>query len=266
MKRLFFLTPARPPKAEKSVPIIFLTPAFPVLPMPERVEQSDDALLRPLKYEREAATTAQLTELETLTKAAIARRLPELKAETLVALIRGWDGRGDTQSVETATDALMGKVDGWLTRRLKRFFVNPTEREDARGEIILDALTGILSRADGDAFWECRFFVCLRRALWDVVGRTAKPTQSFVQADDTDTTDWTPDTSPMTPEVSAVKNDALTRLPPKEREVFVRTHLGGETQQEIAKTLGVTDRTIRNLLTRAETMLADWRAESEDMP
>ena len=55
--------------------------------------------------------------------------------------------------------------------------------------------------------------------------------------------------------------EALRALPEQERRAFVLYHYEDWPQDEIAQTLGVTDRTVRNLLVRAQKRLEEWRAE-----
>ena len=54
---------------------------------------------------------------------------------------------------------------------------------------------------------------------------------------------------------------ALERLPDDESEVIVRRYFDGRTQQKIAESLGVTDKTVRNRETRAKEKLRRWLAE-----
>ena len=55
--------------------------------------------------------------------------------------------------------------------------------------------------------------------------------------------------------------EALRVLPEQERRAFVLYHYEDWSQEQIAEALQITDRTVRNLLMRAQKRLEAWRAE-----
>jgi RNA polymerase sigma factor (sigma-70 family) len=143
--------------------------------------------------------------------------------------------------------------------------------DDVIDEILVDFYDQVFSDDEAAMFWEVRFWVCLERRLLNIVRRRRAEIDREDNGSDLDsafgdclpTKSWEDD-----PETQALVMDALARLSPPEREVFVLKHWCGYAEESktdpaeetIASIMGVTGRTVRNHLARAEENLAMWRA------
>ena len=219
-------------------------------------------ILPPLqgKRTRNAAVTAQFEELCSLSRPAVLRRTAEtgtdrrLERETLVALVRGFLRAGCEDDADTVLLALIkrfggaiaGTVGGWtgLTWEDKR---------DAEQQMIGVLCMKVCDLRPGSEFWECNFTTCFNRrmvSLWHSFTDKALPmTDTVTQTSDGETKDGLEQLAdPADPFQDAELQDLVALVSggsvKKSRALFLK--LNGFSDEDSAKMLGVTSRTLRN--------------------
>ena len=195
-----------------------------------------------------------------------------VQEETLVCMLRIWQRstqRADKENAWEIADLLLERSARFVHQHVTCWKLSPQHIEDCKRDVQVQMLQDLFNDSRGCEFWEVRFWLCLKRRLLNIVQKyrvlaEAEFAPAPVEDDEGHTTDYfdrvaAPDPLPA-PERVEVR-EALRALPEQERRAFVLYHYEDWPQDEIAQTLGVTDRTVRNLLVRAQKRLEEWRAE-----
>lgn len=190
--------------------------------------------------------------------------------EALVCLLREWNRRGNMEAVSQVAEVLIKRTARFITQQIHVWHsLSPSQQEDCIRDVQMQMLEDFLSDLRGVEFWEVRFWLCLKRRLLNQVQKyriAAEHELHLNPSEDDEGHSSDPLTNlPATEHLPTTQTveigEALAQLSEQERKAFVLTHYHDWGQQEIAAHLKVTDRTVRNLLQRAEKRLADWRRE-----
>jgi RNA polymerase sigma factor (sigma-70 family) len=147
--------------------------------------------------------------------------------------------------------------------------MNETQREDCYHDVIGTMFLALISLETKDEFWEVRFWHCLDWKLSNVAQKYHTVAQNeFVpnsaENDEGHTVDYIGSLAAptrLTTDQRLLVREALQLLTQDQRVVFILFHYEQWTQEEIAKHIKATDRTVRNRLESAERRLATWRAD-----
>jgi RNA polymerase sigma factor (sigma-70 family) len=194
-----------------------------------------------------------------------------VQEETLVCLLRILHRKGDREGAWQVAEMLVERVAGFLSRHISLWHLAPHHAEECARDVQDQLLIDLFNEKEQAEFYEVRFWLCLKRRLLNVIQRYRRVGEtellsSSLHTSDEDTEDTIlrlPDQSALSLQIQAEVVDALATLKVQERAAFVLYHKENWSQIEIAERLQVSERTVRNLLTRAEKRLSEWRGESE---
>ncbi|MEE3623229.1 sigma-70 family RNA polymerase sigma factor [Nitrospirillum sp. BR 11752] len=127
---------------------------------------------------------------------------------------------------------------------------NPAEADDIYQETMLRMLERV---REGDVRQPVPY--ALRVAHSVILDRVDSPVQEPL-ADDLPCASPAPDQVVSGRQRLAALTAALRALPPQRREVVVRRRLKGQSRQEIARAMGISEETVKKHLTRALAQLA----------
>jgi len=193
---------------------------------------------------------------------------PSTPLEALVAVARGLTKSGLEAEAWTVVDILIRRVAPRTYRHLAVWgMAGGRDQEDVTRDIVHMMIECVLSTSPQNEFWECRFWTCFDRRVRSLlrdfshrrVGDTswdnaAEQLPDVRQA----AVDWTD---------NIAARALLDRLPEPMRTAFYLKHYAGYKEESavpeptIASTLGVSGRSVRNYLRKAEQLLAEWREE-----
>lgn len=197
------------------------------------------------------------------------------KEETIVYFVREYDRRGDKDAAWKLLETLVSRIPGHVGRELAKWRLPESEQNECMESLIVELYEAILSHEPGQEFWEVRFWVCLDRRIHAhaekmqrVRDREVRPADDFgTEEDSTHGAEGVfatlADTN-ASPEVIALRKDLQSRLSETEwQAVFLKyieklpEESGDADKITIARILGVTGRSVRNYLRRAEKKLLD---------
>ena len=198
-----------------------------------------------------------------------------VKEETLVYALRRLHEAGDGRLAADVARLLLQRVKTRLARALSVWgFDMAPDKDEAIDEIVTDFYRHLFDLGPGDEFWEVRFWICFDRMILRLMRDRRRPCVLGLPPDDDEF--GVPDNTPSRlswedhPETSALIGDALAVLPDDIRTAFLLKHWCGYTEEgtsgampSIADVLGVTGRTVRNYMRRAEAHLAAWRDDDD---
>ncbi len=191
-----------------------------------------------------------------------------VQEETLVCLLRALYRQGDRDSAWKFAEILVQRTAGFLARHTAVWHLPPRHIEECIRDTQEQLITELFNLSASAEFWEIRFWLCLKRRLLNVIQRYKRITEmeyhpnDAVTEEDEQTVDRLaalPDMKTLSSSARAEISDALAQLKEQERIAFYLFHYEDWGQQDIAERLQVSERTVRNLLTRAEKRLAEWR-------
>lgn len=147
--------------------------------------------------------------------------------------------------------------------------LSAAQRDDCYNDLISQMFVALISMEAKDEFWEVRFWHCLDWKLSNIAQKYHVVAQNefvpdTIRQEDGKTYDYMDNVSSparLSPEQRVLVQEALRVLTVDQRTVFILFHYEQWTQEEIAKHIKVTDRTVRNRLESAEKRLATWRAD-----
>ena len=245
---------------------------------------TDDTLtlrfLPPLQrmHTRNAAVTAQLNALNTLSRQAVLRRALEtdpdrrLGRETLVAVVRGFLRAGCEDDADTVLLELIKRVGGAIAGTVGGWNgLTGEDKQDAKQQAVEILCEKVCDLGPGSEFWECNFTTCFNRrlvSLWHSYTDNALPmTDTVVQTGDGETWDRLEQfTDPANPFQDAELKDLVLLVSggsaKKSRALFLK--LNGFSDEDSAKKLGVTSRTLRNWTTEAGRVWERMKEEEQD--
>ena len=162
-----------------------------------------------------------------------------------------------------------------ISRRLNHWAYNVSNREDARSEIHLNFFTEWMS-LDAYQSWETFFWNNAKTNITNILGkynRTVKFQKELQMSRPREDekgvpVEWHEDVADSN--VNDVQDvidadfakEALAMLTTQEREVLILCRVHDCTQKQAAEKMGVTDRTIRNLATRAQAKIESLLASA----
>ncbi|MBC8102435.1 MAG: sigma-70 family RNA polymerase sigma factor [Cytophagales bacterium] len=244
-------------------------------------------------YVREADVALQIQELSLAAERNRRARLTQtgdrgspdrLREETLVYFLREYDRRGDEETAWRIAELLIDRVSGHVARKLARWRLTPDEADDCARDLFAALCEALFSREAAAEFWEVRFWVCLDRRLWNLIEKRQavrdneqRPGDAFLEdaggesvSEEASVLGRLADSGPS-PETLAEHQEALALLTENERLAVFLCHVEGMPEESddperltAAKILGVTGRSVRNYLRRAEAKLRDWSRNDRD--
>lgn len=252
---------------------------------------SDSWRVRPLvrvrkdgtPYSREPEVEAQVRRLSSMGKRARReqlvpqserRRREAAREETLVYFLREYARRGDTETAWEIADWLVQRVAGHVRRELARWRLTPDAADDCARDLFATLLAALFDDSPAGEFWEVRFWVCLDRRLWNLAEKRQQTLDSEWRRSDGSDEDGDEGTDPLSrlpdprpgPAALTEYKDALNLLTETERLALYLRHIEGWPEEtadpnlpSIAGALGVTGRSVRNYLRRAEAKLRAWQ-------
>jgi RNA polymerase sigma factor (sigma-70 family) len=236
--------------------------------------------LHPLQGEgrtREPAVERQILRLQKSTPVELRRCLqiteresPDfVQEEALVYLLRERVRQGDNHGAGDIAELLVERSASFVYRQVKVWkSLTESQRDDCTADVTSQMWLDLFNLRASCEFWEIRFWLCLRRRVlnsiqkYRVLNENEYQPQPLIGPDgqESDAVEKIPAPEYFSPELQILMQDALSSLPDKERQVYVLYYLHQWTQDEIAQSLHMTDRTVRNVLGRANKRLAEWRA------
>ena len=201
------------------------------------------------------------------------RKAPDwIQEETLVCLLRAWNRsarKGDKETAWQIADLLIERSARFIHAQVSCWQLSPQHVDDCKRDVQIQMLQDLFNDSRGCEFWEVRFWLCLKRRLLNIVQKYRGVAQAEfapvpVQDDEGHATDYfdkVADMEQLPAQTRVEVREALRLLTEQERAAFVLYHYEDWPQEQIALQLKVTDRTVRNLLTRAQNRLREWQTE-----
>lgn len=229
-------------------------------------------LERPAAVEAEIAGALALRASELRDRAAIDS--PEadgyLSSECLVHLIRTDIASAERRFVDDLAPILLSRCEGHLRGSVRGF--DASISEEAREEILGRFVRLLVEPDDAADFFEVRFALALKRLRIDVCRQMRRRYDGLVALEEVaEPATGEPDSEaihelrmrqPNQEQMAAIRQ-ALAALGDAERKAFVLHRLMGVAVHStksgaptVVEILGVSERTVRNLLTRAEAALS----------
>lgn len=212
------------------------------------------------KHTRTEAVTGQLAALRGLSRAATLRRAAEtakdtrLERETLVAVVRGFLRAGHPGDADTVLLLLIKRVGGAIAAKTAAWAgLTPEDKTDARQQMVAILCEKVCDLRPGAEFWECNLTECVNRrliTLWHSLTDHALPTVSNViemsGGEAVDRVEQFADPTETFAEMTMADLVALVSggNPKRSKALFLK--LNGYTDEDIARRVKVTTRTLRN--------------------
>lgn len=210
-------------------------------------------------YTREEQAAAELVDLRQMHPRHVLSSVKERRPEALVTILREWLRNGDEENAWQLCERLVVGIEPVVRSRLAAYrWIDWDTREDILHDLAVRLYDEWMSSDRRHAFWEVRFWHCLRLRIIDVL-RTRRPNETaagFTASGPSNV----PDAS-VSPQEWAVAMLSLSRLPEQTRRVFVMKYYEGWTEDEIAAMMGVTSRTIRNWIRRGHEIMSEPASE-----
>ena len=198
-----------------------------------------------------------------------------VKEETLVWAIRECVREGDTETAWKLAELLTERVSGHISRQLGKWRLGAEDAEDCTRDLFARLFDALFDIEPSGEFWEVRFWVCLDRRLWNLVERRqgaldvqlreAEAPEGSESGETESLLARLTDPNPG-PEALAERASALAVLTETERLAVYMKYVEGLPEESddpervtAARILGVTGRSVRNYLRRAEEKLKLWQ-------
>lgn len=210
------------------------------------------------RYQRELEADSDLEALLAMSPQAALASAPTRRPEAVVALLRIWAAQNDTEHAWRLAEILVVVTEAYVRKSLAGFpWIGSDAREDISHDLALRLYEEWFASDGRYAFWEVRFWHCLRLRIIDVLrkGRFASP--DVMPSDETiEGLAQDPRRRSQSDEIERIAALALLdRLDDRVRRVFILKHYAQWTEEEIAEEMKVSSRTIRNWLHRARRSL-----------
>lgn len=199
----------------------------------------------------------------------------DVPVEAVVAVARALVRAGAMNEAWKLAELITDCVASGVWRHISRWGeVAARHREDISRDVLHMLIENVLSIEPRSEFWECRFWTCFDRRVNTILRDFCRGSRDDIEWDDVaersaqlSSTLAQPSAGRLVDRLAA--RDALRMLPEPLRTAFYLKHYCGykeessDSEPTIATVLGVTGRSVRNYLRRAEERLAEWRAEEE---
>lgn len=194
------------------------------------------------------------------------------REETLVYALREYARCGDDEAAWQIAEILTERIGGHVARQIARWRLSPEDADDCVRDLYAVLFDALFDRSSSAEFWEVRFWVCVDRRLWNLVEKRQATTDAvadeFGETSEGDALESRllriADDS-AGPEERAQRNAALALLADHERMAIYLKYVEGLVEESddpermtIARMLGVSGRSVRNYLRRAEAKLQEW--------
>lgn len=243
--------------------------------VPDDTQTPDFLFLLRGKHTRTETVTAQLATLGGLSRAAVLRRAAEteqdkrLEREALVAVVRGFLRAGHQDDADTVLLLLIKRVSGAIAAKTAGWeSLTPEDKIDARQQMTALLCEKVCDLRLGAEFWECNFTTSFSRAaisLWHSLTDHPLPTVSnTIEMSGGETVDRVAQIADPSETFRNMEMQSLVELVSSgsaKRSEALFLKLNGFTDEEIAKRLTVTTRTLRNW--NAEACAAWIRSRTE---
>lgn len=229
------------------------------------------------KRTRTDAVAAQLAALHGLSRAAVLRRAAEtdkeqrLERETLVAVGRGFLRAGSQDDADAVLLLLFKRVSGAIAGKTAAWAgLTPEDKTEAQREMLAILCEKVCDLRPGAEFWECNFTTSFNRAaisLWHEMTDKALPVVSnTIEMSSGETMDRVEQYADPAETFREMEMQDLVALvsgghPKRSEALFLK--LNGFTDEDIARRLNVTTRTLRNWTTDACAAWLRSRTEGE---
>ena len=212
------------------------------------------------KHTRTEAVTAQIAGLCGLSRAAVLRRAADtdadtrLERETLVALVRGFLRAGNQDDADKVMLLLIKRVSGAIAGKTSAWEgLTPEDKTDARQQMVVILCEKVCDLRPASEFWECNFTTSFNRAaisLWHSLTDHALPTVSnTIEMSGGETVDRVEQFADPSETFKTMEMQTLVEMvsggsAKRSEALFLK--LSGFSDEDIAKRLTVTTRTLRN--------------------
>lgn len=244
-----------------------------------RTRRSDGAV-----YRREATVDAQIGALcrrsdrarrAELTRDSAHGDADRLQEETLVYGLREYAARGDMDTAWAIAETLTARVTRHIARQLAKWRLSPEDADDCTRDLFAALYDALFDTSEAAEFWEVRFWVCLDRRLWNLIEKRQGAADA-VLSESGESADGDELESRLLriaddgarPDVLLERQAALALLTDNERMAVYLKCIEGLPEESddpervtVAKLLGVTGRSVRNYLRRAEAKLIGWQQQ-----
>jgi hypothetical protein len=229
-------------------------------------------------YRREAEVQALLESWSRVSARALLQKVTSEDVatpnEALVAVARAFMRSGATEDAWRIIEVLSRRVAGRTYRHLSLWGIaGASQQEDITRDILHMMIECVLSTDPQNEFWECRFWTCFDRRVRTLLRDFASRRHDNVEWNE-DVERAATDVRPLSASTATIDwtdniaaKALLDRLPEPLRTAFYLKHYAGYKEESadgeptIASTLGVSGRTVRNYLRRAELLLAELRGD-----
>ncbi len=244
-----------------------------------RKNKNGTPYVREARIERQIGALLPLAEPARRARFALAnRRDPDFVGEeALVYWLRAYRRAGDDATAWRLAENLVERVAGHVRRHVERWRLGQDESDECARDLFVALFAAVFDDGPGGEFWEVRFWVCLDRRLWNLlekrqaVADLAETGIGETNAGD-DETGATRENSllrvvdpKLGPARQAELGEALAQLTENERLAVYLCRVEGWPEESddparpsAARVLGVTGRSVRNYLKRAENKLRAW--------
>lgn len=217
-------------------------------------------------YRREPDAARDLRELEGMATDVAIAVAPTRRPEAVVALLRVWAARNETDAAWRLAEILVKGIQPFLRKFLAAYdWLGQDAREDLAHDLALRLYEEWFASNGQHAFWEIRFWHCLRLRIIDLLRKGRFAAADLLPGDELLGMMSVARRDPRRPTHASHQPDVeriaalaiLARLDEPLRRTFVLKHYAQWTDDEIATEMGVTSRTVRNWLHRARKGLDD---------
>lgn len=195
-----------------------------------------------------------------------------VQEESLVCLLRIWLRSGERTEQEQAwevAELLIERCTQFIHLHIACWKLSPQHVEECKRDIQVQMLQDLFNTSQSAEFWEIRFWLCLKRRLLNIVKKyrvisETEVTTANVSDEEGKTEDFfdrVAGAELIPHQVRVEARQALRELPELERKAYILYHYEDYSQEQIAADFNVTDRTVRNWLTRANQRMTQWRDE-----
>lgn len=212
------------------------------------------------KHTRTEAVAAQLAALRGLSRAGVLRRAAEtekdtrLEWETLVAVVRGFLRAGNPDDADMVLLCLIRRVSGAIAAKTSAWAgLTAEDKTDARQQMAAIVCEKVCDLRPGAEFWECNFTTSFNRAaisLWHSLTDHALPTVSnVIEMNGGETVDRVEQFADPSETFKNIEMQTLVEMvsggsAKRSEALFLK--LNGFSDEDIAKRVNVTTRTLRN--------------------